>query len=571
MQPVNPSRGLAVWDFYAARSRANLQTFLAQLSGRSADLLAYDQVAHLIPVQGRSDRGQQAIPVAAIVGSVGRYQDFTRTFLPRLAASRDRYVGVKTAAPDVSGLPPIEVYQIGATYFVRDGHHRVAVARQQGLTFIDAHVIEVRTPVELSPDDDLEDLLVKAEHAAFMTRTRLDRLRPEADLRVSVPGQYDHLENHIEAFRYLTEERLARTLTDEEAVTGWYDEAYWPLVAALRQHGLLRYFPGRTEADFYVWLAAHRAALQNELGWAISPEVAVTRLAPAADPPRQPRSRPWSRRVLELVPGLRPPRPPAGRWVDEKRLARYSDRLLADILVVLPGSVRDRGDLAASVALNQALFVARREGSQVIAVQPGLEAGSTGSDRRREAFAAYCQAQGVTGVLARPAGTLEEALRDRAGLTDLVVTGRQMFSGVDGAGPKNWLALSNRPLLVAVDPARPLRHVLLLLDGGERAREGLFVAAYLGEQWGSAVTVLLQADKKRQAEAERYLALHEVQATFQPAPGAGTADILALLRGLDGDLLIFGGDDGRRWGRSGAGSRVSQLVSATDRPSLILP
>ena len=101
-----------------------------------------------------------------------------------------------------TGVPPIDVYQIGDSYFVMDGNHRVSVARQMGATYIEAYVTECRTRVPLSPDDDPNDLIVKAEYADFLENTKLDQIRPEVDLQVTTPGQYWELETHIEAHRF---------------------------------------------------------------------------------------------------------------------------------------------------------------------------------------------------------------------------------------------------------------------------------------------------------------------------------------------------------------------------------
>ncbi len=255
-------RILAAEQFHRARREAAVESLLARLSGQSADLLSFEQVARTLRVSGQSPGGLQQIPIEAIVGSVGRYQDFSRTFLPRQETDEDRWVRVSAAAEAIGDLPPIEVYKIGQNYFVLDGNHRVSIARRQGLSHIDAHVIEVRTRAPLPPDAKPDDLIIAAEQAAFLEATRLDLTRPDSDLRVSVPGQYRHLENHIEAFRYRQEQETGQDMPFDQAAARWYDEVYLPTVLALRAQGILRYFPGRTETDAYIWLIEHREALE---------------------------------------------------------------------------------------------------------------------------------------------------------------------------------------------------------------------------------------------------------------------------------------------------------------------
>ena len=136
-------------QFHRARRQAAVESLLARLSGSSTDLLSYNEVVDKLGVSGQSPGGLRQIPVDAIVGSVSRYQDFTRTFLPRNEADEDRWVSVGSAASVIGDLPPIECYKVGDNYFVLDGNHRVSIAKQQGVDYIDAYVTEVRTRAPL--------------------------------------------------------------------------------------------------------------------------------------------------------------------------------------------------------------------------------------------------------------------------------------------------------------------------------------------------------------------------------------------------------------------------------------
>src|SRR5690606_41196661 len=111
-----------------------------------------------------------------------------------------------------------------------DGNHRVSVARSMGATHIQAYVTEVRTRVPLTPDIKPDDLIIKAEYADFLEKTRLDELRPEANLQVTVPGKYEILLEHIAVHRYFMGIDFDREIPYKEAVAHWYDEVYMPLV-----------------------------------------------------------------------------------------------------------------------------------------------------------------------------------------------------------------------------------------------------------------------------------------------------------------------------------------------------
>jgi hypothetical protein len=271
-------------DFRRARSRATLEEIIARLTGRSAELLCYADVRQNLTATAPASRRLQDIPIDAIVGSVGRCTDFTRSFLPLKDSDRARWANVELAMSDLRGLPPIEVYQIDQVYFVVDGNHRVSIARQFGAAYIQAYVTEVRTKLSLSRDDQPDDLIVKAEYAEFLQRTHLDELRPDGDLGMSVPGQYGELEEHIAAHRYLMEVEEEREIPYELALTDWYDTVYLPVVQIIREKDILRDFPDRTETDLYVWIAKHRAELAQEHGEEVRPEAAAADLVEKISP-----------------------------------------------------------------------------------------------------------------------------------------------------------------------------------------------------------------------------------------------------------------------------------------------
>jgi len=243
MDPQSISR--IVEDFRRARRRAGLQSVLAQLTGQSVELLAYDDVRRKLHGVESATVRRQEVPLDAIVGSVGRHRDYDRTFSPLRDSDLERWVKVKQAVTGLGGVPPIEVYKLGDAYFVKDGNHRVSVARQLGAKTIDAYVTEVDTDVPFGPGDTPDDLIIKTEYADFLERTRLHKLRPGADLRVTVPGRYETLLEHITVHRYFMGLDERREVGFEEAVAHWYDTVYLPVVALLREHGLLQDFPGR--------------------------------------------------------------------------------------------------------------------------------------------------------------------------------------------------------------------------------------------------------------------------------------------------------------------------------------
>ncbi len=256
MAEMNRLRAQA--DFNAARAKAMFRELLALLTGRHNELLAFDQVASKLRVGGPIYRGVKTVRLDQIVGTVNRYHDFDRAFLPTQTFTADRWQRVSRAWYDDISLPPILLYQVGDIYFVVDGHHRVSVAREQGQEFIDAEVRECRVKVPVTADlmpEDLEELGAKV---MFLERTNLDRLRPAAELTATVLGGYERTLEHIAVHRYFMGLDFQRDVSENEAVEHWYDTVYLPVVRVVGESGVMEAFPKRTEADFYLWVMDHR-------------------------------------------------------------------------------------------------------------------------------------------------------------------------------------------------------------------------------------------------------------------------------------------------------------------------
>src|SRR5262249_18714476 len=153
-----------------------------------------------------------------------RYTDFTRTFLPRSNEDRERWARVKAAfLEEGAGLPPIEVYKVGEVYFVIDGNHRVSIARQEGVTTIQARGIKVRTAIPRTPYVQPDDLVMKAVYAEFLEDTHIMGLRPNVNLNVTSPAQYEKMmaQIYLQKFSLVEERKLNPSLQD--AVEDWYD------------------------------------------------------------------------------------------------------------------------------------------------------------------------------------------------------------------------------------------------------------------------------------------------------------------------------------------------------------
>jgi hypothetical protein len=258
-------RSQAREDWSRVRRRALWEAAVDVLTRRPGELLSLEEIRGRLNVRGSHYLGLQQVPLEKIVGSEGRYADFDRRFLPRKETTADRWMGISQASQKSISLPPVDLYKIGDIYFVKDGNHRISVARERGQADIDAYVMEYEVDVPLDPTFSMRDILLKEEYSDFLDWTGLARLRPEQRIELSALGGYLDLLNHINTHRYYLALERNGPVEAEEAVVSWYDNVYRPVVEAIRNHKILRFFPGRTEADLYLWIMQHRHYLR-ELG-----------------------------------------------------------------------------------------------------------------------------------------------------------------------------------------------------------------------------------------------------------------------------------------------------------------
>lgn len=517
-------RQMAIQDFQSARQRASIQEILARITGKSNQLLSYEEVAEKLKLRVRTEGGVRTIPLDAIVGSVGRYADFTRTFLPRRSGDRDRWAGVRTAfLEDGVGLPPIDVYKVGEAYFVIDGNHRVSVARQEKLKTIEAHVIEVKTNIPLTPDVRAEELIIKSEYAEFLENTGIMNLRPNVDLSLTVPGQYQKLMEQICTQECLLEHDSQGTVSFQDAVADWYDHVYIPLVEAIQDRGLLRWFPSRTLTDLYLWISENRSALEKELGWEIESDIAATNL------------------ILE-----KGAKAAAGTWRKARISTRYTDRLFSDILVPLSG-------LDASwTSLDQAITVAQRENARIHGlhvVDSKEKVQSPEAQAVQATFHQRCLDAGVNGRLAIEPGEITAKIRERAALTDLIVLKIEHppRGGLANLSSpfRSIIVNSAGPVLGVPRDATEIRRILLAYDSSPAAKEALFVAAYFAEVWKVQLVVFSALDGSKvtadaQDYARRYLEFHEVEAEYLLSERGAMDQLKQTVDEQNADLVLMG-------------------------------
>jgi hypothetical protein len=254
-------------DFAQVRRRAALSKLSSRLRRQAGDvstLLPFEEVVAALGRTGERRLGPQTIRLETIVGSVDRAEEFDHRFRPRTKRVQTRWQRINAAQRRGESMPPIDVLRVGGLHFVRDGHHRVSVARHRGDETIEAYVTEVSTRVR--PDETLKlaDLPAKSHERIFLERVPLTR---EQRRRVSFsdPEQgYAKLAEGIEAWGFRLTQGLGEPLDRHEVAEAWFRDEYEPVVEALRDAELI----GKgTETDAYLRVAEQRFMLLRTHEW----------------------------------------------------------------------------------------------------------------------------------------------------------------------------------------------------------------------------------------------------------------------------------------------------------------
>jgi len=257
--------------FQTMRTRAFWQEILSLITRQQSELMSFDEVRARFNLHEEHYQGIHEVPLDQIVGSVGRYKDFTATFLPKSNNMKERWSRVYAVAHSMQGPPPIELYKVGDAYFVRDGNHRVSVAREVGAKTIEAHVTELPTSVPLRPGMTDQQMQAAEAYANFLEETGLGRAVPDHEsIELTIPARYHELMGHIFMHQRVLEQIEGNPVTTETVTAHWYYTVYKPAVELIRKYNVMELCKGdkanRTEGDLYLWLMDHMMDLRRQYG-----------------------------------------------------------------------------------------------------------------------------------------------------------------------------------------------------------------------------------------------------------------------------------------------------------------
>jgi hypothetical protein len=283
---MNPSGG-STFD-RARRKKRYRRLAGAVRDEETSELLPLGEVTRRLGLFEQAHGGIRTIPISGIVGTVDRSRDFDRDFLPRRPEIGERWKRVEQAFPG-GDFPPISVYEVDGRYFLIDGHHRVAIAKQRGMDHIDAEVTRLRTRVPLPPDADIGHIIHTEQERRFMQESGLEVSRPDARIPFSNPQGYVELLEHIKVHGFHLMQERGEVLSPAEIGADWYDRVYLPGLEAIRREGLFEVFPDATEGDLYLSVYQRARAMVPETG-GLSFEEAARATKEAGRPKRTPLS-----------------------------------------------------------------------------------------------------------------------------------------------------------------------------------------------------------------------------------------------------------------------------------------
>lgn len=246
----------------ARRGEAYKKFSRAVKKERETQLLPLDEVTSRLGIFEQTYVGIQPVPVLSIVGSADQNRDFDRDFRPLREDVRERWEEVERAFP-AGDFPPIVVYQVGSSYFVVDGHHRVSVARHKRVQMIDAEITRLHSRYDLPPSADIGSLILSELERLFMDRSGLQRARPDARIPLSRAHGYLELLELVEVHGYRLTLQRERVVPPEEAAADWYERVYLPTVDVIKREGLLDLSP-EPEGDHFLWVYQRHRTLFPE-------------------------------------------------------------------------------------------------------------------------------------------------------------------------------------------------------------------------------------------------------------------------------------------------------------------
>jgi hypothetical protein len=122
----------------------SLHRLWARLTGRPTHLRDLYETLCCNHIEASHYAGLHPVEIDQIHGSEGKGVAFDSNFYPIKEVTRCRWLGIAKELLHGRDLPPVELVEVGGEYYVRDGHHRISVARSLGQLYIEAEIINIQ-------------------------------------------------------------------------------------------------------------------------------------------------------------------------------------------------------------------------------------------------------------------------------------------------------------------------------------------------------------------------------------------------------------------------------------------
>ncbi len=238
--------GITFWKS-KPNPKANNRSTAGKSTGDGSEAKSFREQQKKEAAFDHRDRGIRSVPLNRIVGSVGRYKDFDSQFRFKTNTPSDRLEWVKQAMREGRQLGPVKLFEIKNEYYVLDGNHRIAAAKELGHDEILAHIEEF-----IPSKNTLQNILYR-ERADFADLTGLP-----AEINLTEVSQYAHLLDQISEHLRFLKTVGGDEITFEQAALDWYKTIYRPLCTIIKRSRLVDSFPERSVEDLYAYITFHQ-------------------------------------------------------------------------------------------------------------------------------------------------------------------------------------------------------------------------------------------------------------------------------------------------------------------------
>ncbi len=237
----------------ALRSGRSRIAWLGIFERKGNYLLSLEELRNEVPPSDETYLGIREIPVNKIIGSESRSQDFSFDYYPVHQWMEPRWKGVQSYLLSPGSEERITVYEYGGKYFVRDGNHRVSVAKTNKIDFLTAEVTKLNIPVQVP------DYLKRTEVDLFRAKYELHQacglfdILPEEEFSIKSPENWRFLKRELLVYNKSWFERKHGREPDsnKELIESWYINLYKNAISHIREHSLTYLYPNKAETDIF--------------------------------------------------------------------------------------------------------------------------------------------------------------------------------------------------------------------------------------------------------------------------------------------------------------------------------